>query len=163
MMKLSDFGRLALEFEEGERQEPYKDVAGNWTVGKGHKLLPNESYKNLKKSDINKLLDDDIKVREGELNQRMELILTQNQFDALFILCFNIGVDSFLSSSIYKYLKKGDKIMSYKYWKKWNKITDPDTGKLILCNGLVNRRSREINLFINDLTNIDDYKNFKEI
>lgn len=161
-MKFSDFGRLALEFEEGESNKPYKDVAGYWTIGKGHKLLPDESYKNLKKSDINKLLDKDIQDREEELNQKMGLTLTQNQFDALFILCFNIGVGGFLSSNIYKFLQKGDNASAFQYWRKWINVTNPKTGKLEVCNGLVNRREREINLFINNLTNINDYKTFKE-
>lgn len=161
-MRFSDFGRLALEFEEGTSEKPYKDVAGHWTIGKGHKLLPNESYKNLKKSDMDKLFDKDIRVREGELNHGMGLTLTQHQFDAIFILCFNIGVDRFFSSNIYKFLKKLDNMSAFQYWKKWIKITDPETGKLKVCKGLVKRRPREINLFLNNLTNIKDYKNFKE-
>lgn len=159
--KLSDFGKLALTFEEGEELIPYKDSAGFWTVGVGHKLLPNESYKNLKKSDIKKLFEKDIEDREGELNSKMFLTLAQNQFDAIFILCFNIGIDKFLSSSVYKFLKLKDTASSIRYWKKWNKITDPETGKLKVSKGLVNRRKREIKLFLNNINNIDDYKNFK--
>lgn len=158
LMRLSDFGRLALEFEEGESDSPYKDIAGHWTIGKGHKLLPNESYKNLKKSDMNKLFDKDIREREGELNHGMALTLTQHQFDAVFILCFNIGVKRFLSSTLYKKLKLKDFGYTYIYWRQWNKFTDPKTGKKKVSEGLISRRAREINLFWNDLKNIDDYK-----
>jgi len=170
-MRLSDFGRLALEFEEGESKEPYKDIAGNWTIGKGHKLLPNEPHKNLKKPDIDRLFDKDITDREGELNKGMGVLLTQHQFDAVFILCFNIGVSKFLSSSLYKFLDMGgaftphqkdeDILSFYQSWKKWNKITDLDTGKKKVSKGLVNRRAREVNLFRNDLKSINDYKNFR--
>lgn len=160
--RLSDFGKLSLRFEEGETAEPYQDKAGFWTVGVGHKILPNESYKNLKKSDIDKLFDKDILDREVELNRGLEIELYPHQFDAIFILCFNIGVGSFFSSSIYKFLKTPDKISAFQYWKKWNKITDPETGKKKVCKSLVSRRAREINLFINNLTDINDYINFKE-
>jgi len=161
-MKLSDFGRLALEFEEGESLKPYKDVAGFWTIGKGHKLLPDESYKNLKKSDINKLFENDVLVREKGLNNKMGMSLKQHEFDAIFILSFNIGVDAFFFSSMYKFLKISDRKSVPQYWKKWNKIKDPETGKLKVCNGLVNRRAREVNLFMNDLKDINDYKKFME-
>jgi lysozyme len=158
--KLSDFGRLALEFEEGESEKPYKDLAGHWTIGKGHKLLPHEPHKNLKKEDINRLFDKDIADREMELNSGVDLILNQHQFDAIFILCFNIGVSKFLSSNIYKFLKKPDIISGFQSWYKWNKVTDPETGKKKVSKGLVSRREREINLFANDLKNINDYIKF---
>lgn len=168
--KLSDFGRLALEFEEGESDKPYRDLAGHWTIGKGHKLLPHESHKNMKKSEIDKLFDKDIADREGELNYRIGLTLSylpliQHKFDAIFILSFNIGVYNFFNSYLYTIIKASgaNKIITLekdwkKYWKQWNKITDPETGKKRVSKGLVSRRAREINLFCNDLKNIDDYK-----
>lgn len=163
-MRLSDFGRLALEFEEGESEHPYQDSAGYWTIGKGHKLLPNELHKPLKQLEIDRLFLIDIRERESHLNKGMGVLLTQHQFDAVFILCFNIGVRKFLSSSVYKLLKTfgTDNMAIFEYWKRWNKITDPDTGKKKVSKSLVSRRAREINLFVNDLTNINDYKTFKD-
>jgi GH24 family phage-related lysozyme (muramidase) len=160
--KLSGFGKLALTFEEGEKLKPYKDNAGYWTVGIGHKLLPNEFNKTLKQSDIDEILNKDIFDREGELNRIIEIQLTQHQFDAVFIFSFNIGIPGFSTSSAYRYLKVPDNDLAYKSWKEWNKTTDPVTKKKVVCPGLVSRRAREVNLFVNNLTCIEGYKSFKE-
>lgn len=158
--RLSDFGRLALTFEEGAKLTPYKDDAGYWTVGIGHKLLPNELNKTLKESDIKELLDKDIFEREGELNRKTEIELAQHQFDSVFIFSFNIGIPGFFSSSAYRFLKVPDNKSAFKSWKEWNKVTDPETKQKVVCNGLMSRRAREVNLFINDLKNINDYIGF---
>ena len=161
-MKLSEFGKQALTFEEGLKVKPYKDKAGYWTVGIGHKLLPNESYKNLTKADIKEIHEKDIFEREGDLNKKIEIPLTQHQFDAVFIFSFNIGIPGFFSSGAYRYLKIPDNNSAFNSWKEWNKVTDPVTKIKSVCEGLVSRRAREINLFMNNLIDINDYINFKE-
>jgi GH24 family phage-related lysozyme (muramidase) len=108
------------------------------------------------------LFEKDIKEREGELNRRMRLDLLQHQFDAVFILCFNIGIGGFLESNIYKFLQQQDNEAAFSYWRKWKKAKDPKTGKLEVSPGLVNRRAREINLFCNDLKDINDYKAYED-
>ena len=159
--KLSSLGKLALTFEEGAKLKPYKDSAGYWTVGIGHKLLPNEANKTLTQSDIDEILNKDIFEREGQLNRKIEIQLTQNQFDAVFIFSFNIGIPGFFSSTTYKFLKVPDNKSAFIWWKKWNKVTDSETGEKVVSPGLVSRRAREINLFINNLTCIKAYKIFR--
>ena len=70
-------------------------------------------------------------------------LLTQNQFDALVIFVFNIGINSFKNSSVVKIIN-GEKT-NYKgledAWKAWNK----SQGRVM--QGLNNRRNAEYKLY----------------
>jgi type VI secretion system secreted protein VgrG len=70
--------------------------------------------------------------------------LSQNEYDALVILAFNIGVTSFSKSSLLKLLngQAGSNYPTLELaWKAFNK----DNGKV--SNGLTNRRASEWNIF----------------
>ncbi len=70
--------------------------------------------------------------------------LKQNEYDALVILAFNIGVASFSKSSLLKLLngQAGSNYTTLELaWKAFNK----DNGKV--SNGLINRRASEWNIY----------------
>ena len=69
--------------------------------------------------------------------------LTQNEFDALVSLCYNIGAGNFASSTLVKMLKAGDvKSEIAKQFLRWDKAN----GKPLA--GLTRRRNAEAELFL---------------
>ena len=67
--------------------------------------------------------------------------VSQNQFDAMCSLAYNIGTGSFLKSTLLKKVNAGDFIGASEEFLKWNK----SGGKELL--GLTRRREREKDLF----------------
>ena len=90
-MQLSETGLLLIKQAEGFRRMPYKDVAGFWTVGYGHKIIPGEDFsRGLTQDEGDLLLKGDVKEAEAAVNHHA-LNLTQNQFDALVDFTYNLG------------------------------------------------------------------------
>jgi lysozyme len=71
--------------------------------------------------------------------------LTQNQFDALVSLCYNIGTGNFVSSTLVKMLKADEpKSEIAAQFLRWNKAG----GKVLA--GLTRRRNAEAELFLSE-------------
>ena len=70
--------------------------------------------------------------------------VTQNQFDAMCSLAYNIGVGNFSKSTLLKKVNSGDFDGASNEFLKWNK----SGGKELL--GLTKRRQREYEMFKND-------------
>lgn len=66
---------------------------------------------------------------------------TQNQFDAMVSLAYNIGVAGFKGSSVVRYHNAGDTNATLRSFMLWNKCK----GNII--NGLVRRRNKEALLY----------------
>ncbi len=79
------------------------------------------------------------------VNAKVTADISQNQFDALVILTFNIGISAFGTSSVLKLVNDPAAITSYpdleSAWKAWNK----SQGQVM--QGLVNRRNSEWNIY----------------
>lgn len=139
--------RKGMEFiadREGVKLLAYQDIAGIWTIGIGH----TEGVKKGDVIDMNtalKFLKKDLKVAESAVNS-LELELTQNQFDALVSLAFNIGSGAFKNSTLAKVLKQtpNDRTRIKKAWKQWRMAG----GKVVF--GLEMRRKAELELFYED-------------
>lgn len=142
-MIISDRGIEFLKKEEGCRLKSYKCIAGVWTIGVGHtgKTVTKDSV--ITEEEAVKLLLDDLKSCQLPLKK---LELTQNQYDALCSLIFNIGIGAFNKSTIYKYLQAKDYISASKQFLVWNKYTNND-GKKVVSEALSNRRARERAIF----------------
>ena len=72
----------------------------------------------------------------------IEVKVTQNQFDAMVSLAYNIGVGNFLKSTLLKKVNAGDFAGASNEFLRWNKAG----GKELL--GLTKRREREKQLFL---------------
>lgn len=131
---------------EGTRFTAYDDGVGVWTIGTGTTVYPNgekvkqgdtctpEQAKAYFKHDLAKF--------EKAVNESVTVTLTQNQFDALVSLTYNIGSGAFKSSNLLKLLNKGDYQGAADQLLRWNKAK----GKVL--NGLVRRREAERVLFL---------------
>ncbi|MBX3629566.1 MAG: lysozyme [Nitrosomonas sp.] len=160
MHQMSDQGMALLMAIESFRGKPYDDQTGaeisNWvkgaTIGYGHLISQSEwhqsgdLYRNgISEDQAKALLRKDLQPFVDSVNSKVTATVSQNQFDALVMLVFNIGSGNFGSSSVLKLVN--DPMAQTHYpnlesaWKAWNK----SQGKMM--QGLVNRRNAEWNIY----------------
>ena len=138
--------KLIKEFE-GCKLLSYKCPAGVWTIGigstryadgspvKANQALPNEAA-------AIQLLTKTLASYEHTVNT-IGTELTQNEYDALICLCYNIGSGNFATSTLVKMLKAGEpKSEVAKQFLRWDKAG----GKPLA--GLTRRRNAEAELFL---------------
>ena len=131
---------------EGIRLNAYDDGVGVWTIGIGTTIYPNGVK--VKKGDKCTLeqaleyLQHDLKSFEKTVNESVKVPLSQNQFDALVSLAYNIGSTAFKNSTLLKKLNAKDYVGAADQFLVWNK----GGGKVL--KGLVRRRDAERALFL---------------
>ena len=152
-MKTSDKGlRLIQEFESFEAK-PYLDSAKVWTIGYGSTYYPNGEPVTGRDKPITREYAETIQRHviatdfEPVINDLLEKeiasgFITQNMYDAILSLTYNIGVNGFKKSSVLRLLKQGDKCNAGNAFLLWNMAG----GKVL--RGLVRRRERERKLFL---------------
>ena len=142
-MKTSQKGLDLIKKFEGFSDKEYICPAGKPTIGYGHVILPSEHFpSSITKEEAETLLKNDLVSREKSLNILIKVVITQNQFDALISLIYNIGVNNFKQSTLLKFIndKLFDKIPDqFRRWKYINKV---------ISKGLLNRREEEIKLWL---------------
>ena len=173
MLKVSKEGIDFLINEEGNIPHAYYCQAGVKTIGIGMvikylsaaqkallekvpfdevkqfgKILPAVESDNtvytISKSSCEKILKEKLITFEKAVNTSVSVSLTQNQFDALVSLAFNIGIAKFKKSTLLKKvnMKADDKTIA-----KWFSAYNRGGGKVLSV--LTNRRKREVKLFLN--------------
>ena len=157
-MKLSKEGAALLKQIEVLALQPYDDQLSlksapikNWvkgaTIGYGYLIPQNEwdKYKNgITEAEADSLFNKKIAKYEYCVDTSVVYKdLTQQEFDACVILCYNIGTAGFANSSVCKMLN-GQKT-NYKTlddaWMAWNK----SQGNIM--KGLTKRRQSELDIF----------------
>ena len=145
-MKLSQKGVDFIKSHEALRLKAYQDSKGVWTSGWGH-------TKGVKPGDVitreqaEQFIRDDFAWVERTLNAdlvtgRDKPLVTQNEFDALCSLVFNIGSNAYLESTVRRKIKQGDKMAAARAFKMWV-YSDHK-----FVQGLANRRADETRLFL---------------
>lgn len=153
----SGLGELLARFE-GFRADPYQDQAGLWTIGFGHLIVPGDGFwhpdfnsggaRSVTVDDARALKERDAQTAIDAVARCVRVSLTDNQYNALVSLAYNIGAGAFCSSSVVSRLNAGDAIGAANAFLLWNKITDPATGQLVVSAGLVRRRDQEREIFL---------------
>ena len=166
-MKLGDNGIRTLKVCEGAvmrhgRHVIYDDKNGlpvptnaplpaGATIGYGHLIKSGEDFQGgIDEGAATELLRTDLRVAERAVNNTVTVNLRQNQFDALVMLCFNIGARNFANSTVAKYINNPN-FKSVRYptlaaaWRAWNR-----TGGRVSV-GLVRRRDIELNIYENGI------------
>jgi len=144
-MNLDAKGKEFLHNEEGLRLKAYQDQIGKWTIAFGNTYMldgsPVKEGDELTMAQANQLFAVKIKDYEAAVN-KVKVALTQNQFNALVSLCYNIGTSAFSNSTLLKKVnaKAPAKEIEAQFnlWKKGG-------GKVLPV--LVARRKREFKLF----------------
>jgi lysozyme len=90
------------------------------------------------------LLREDLEMFSAQLHRVIKVPVTQNQYDALLSLCYNIGIGNFKKSTLLKLLNASDYNGAANEFSKWRKAK----GKIL--NGLVTRRKLERKLFLKE-------------
>ena len=143
---LSNNGMKLLEQFEGLRLESYLDSAGIATIGWGSIKYPDGSKvkkgDKITKAQAKEYKLHDLKEFESTVNTSVKVPLTQNQYDALVSLSYNIGSNAFKNSTLLKKLNSGDYKGAADQFLVWNKVNSKKV------QGLVNRIEAERNLFL---------------
>ena len=144
-MQISNNGINKLKVEEGERLTGYKDSRGIPTVGVGHTGVvdgkPVAVGMVISKDKSSELLRSDLAWVEKSIATNVKVPLTQNQYDALCSLIFNIGPTAFANYTVLKRLNAGDYKGAADAFLMWKKAgNDPEI--------LLPRRQRERALFL---------------
>ena len=127
--------------EEGFRNKAYKDSKGLLTIGVGHLIKNDEQHlkdTTLSDEQVKELLRSDLKWCSEAVESSVRVPLTQNQYDALYSLCFNIGETNFRKSTVVKRINENDLKGAADAILMWNKPAV-----------LQKRRERERALFLN--------------
>lgn len=144
-MKTSSHGLSLIKQFEGFRSQAYICPAGVLTIGYGSTGAHVKRGQVITEAEATSLLIKDAARFERAVNA-LGLKLTQNQFDALVSLAFNIGTGNFNKSTLVKRLKAGDMAGAAAQFAVWNKARV--NGVLKVLPGLVRRRAAEAALFV---------------
>ena len=109
---VSPAGRAALMAREGCRLTAYRDSVGVPTIGVGHTGRaappPVAMGMTVTRAEADRIFAADLAPFEAAVAGAVPGRLTQNQFDALVSLAFNVGTRGFVGSSVVHRLAEGD-------------------------------------------------------
>ena len=146
-MKISSRGLDLIKDFEGFSSTSYLCPAKIPTIGYGNTFYSDgrkvKLGEQISKTDALKLLEV-IANRDfaDKIFPSIKVKVTQNQFDAMVSLAYNIGTGAFLKSTLLKKVNAGDFAGASEEFLRWNKAN----GKEVL--GLTRRREREKQLFL---------------
>ena len=146
-MKISARGLELIKDFEGFSSTSYLDVVNIPTIGWGNTYYSDgrkvKLGEQISKTDALKLLEV-VANRDfaDKIFPAIKVKVTQNQFDAMVSLAYNIGVGAFLKSTLLKKVNAGDFAGAGEQFLRWNRAG----GKELL--GLTKRREREKQLFL---------------
>jgi lysozyme len=126
---------------EDLRTETYLDQGGKPTICYGHLIKPGEQFGRMNEEECSDLLREDMSRYENAVRENVSVPISQNQYDALVSLSYNIGTGAFKDSTLLRKLNSGDYEGAAEQFDVWNKVS----GKV--SRGLVNRRAKEKNIF----------------
>ena len=106
-MTASPYSLLLIRQFEGLRLTAYRCPSGIWTIGYGHTSNVHKGD-TITQSQADEYLRQDIEPIEAYLNN-LQLNISQNQFDALTSLIFNIGISAFSRSTLLKLIRQNPK------------------------------------------------------
>ncbi|CAI1047967.1 lysozyme [Serratia ficaria] len=143
-MQTSNNGRTFIKGFESLELKAYPDPGTGgkpWTVGWGHTKGVNPGDQ-ITQQQAEQFLSEDLAVFELTVNSAIKRPMTQNQFDAMVSLAFNIGARNFAQSTLVKKFNAGDVSGAADQFPRWKF----SAGEVM--PGLVRRRAAERELFL---------------
>ncbi len=135
--------------QTGKPVKPKEALPRGATIGYGHLIKAGEDFRSgISESQATELLRADIAVAECAVQNGIASALTQNQYDALVMFAYNIGIKNFTDSTVVKYVNNRN-FQNRRYptlesaWMAWNKSCGRE------MPGLTKRRKVEYELFTN--------------
>ena len=148
-MAIGQRGRALIKDAEGLRLKAYQDSAGVWTIGWGstHLVTPGLVIDLPEAEDR---FDQDVAAADATITQLITAPMTEAMRDALGSWVFNLGYKRLLISTLRKRLNTQDYAAVPAELRKWVYAKDPATGQPVKLDGLVTRREKEAQLFLED-------------
>lgn len=149
-MKTGSRGLALIKQFEGLRLDAYKDSVGVWTIGYGHTAAAGapkpRAGMRITRPEAEAILAKDLGKYETAVEAAIRRPASQNQFDAMVSLCFNIGPGKFSGSRLVAAFNAGDDHLAAQSFLAWRKA-----GRRVL-EGLEKRREAERRLFLSGKT-----------
>lgn len=142
-MKMSPEGLTQLKRRESCKLKAYLDQAGIWTIGYGFTDGVKEGDTTAVEECEARLLTE-LRRYEAAVWAAVNGDVTQNEFDALVSITWNIGIAGMRTSSFIKAHNRGDKAACARGMGLWNKVK----GKI--SKGLTRRRAEEAAQYLED-------------
>lgn len=141
-----------IKHEEGLILHPYHDEAEVPTIGYGSTMYKTGKRVTMQDKPITEpeafdLLKWEVDNKTAAVSGALKnVVLNQNQFDALVSLAYNIGVGAFAGSTVAKRVKANPQDPTIRNaFMMWNKVHKD--GKLVVSDTLTGRRKREADLY----------------
>lgn len=146
---------LLKEFEAGPNggfaKVQYFCPAGKQTIGWGHVIRPLERIETpIDAAKADALLLKDIERFGKAVDDLVTVKITPAMRAALIAFAFNVGTAALAGSMLLKFLNEEYYAAAADQFLRWNKATDPKTGKKVALKGLTRRRAAERQLFAAD-------------
>jgi lysozyme len=140
---ISEQGLALLKRFEGFSATPYLCPAGKWTIGYGHVIGAGEHFppQGIDLDVAEELLKQDVNIAEHTVCRLVKSNITQNQFDALVSLVYNIGKEAFEKSALLRLLNQNYLNEAGDQFKRWIYAGGRQS------EGLKRRRAAEFGLF----------------
>lgn len=142
-MKTSEAGKEFIKSFESCRLAAYDDGVGIWTIGYGHVKGVQRGDECTQAQADAWFEQDDLMPAEECVNSLITASLSQQQYDAVVSLVFNIGCGNLSTSTIRKMLNARDYNGAAGQFIRWNKAGNP----LRELAGLTKRRNAERKMF----------------
>jgi lysozyme len=139
-MTLSDAGLALIKQFEGLSLKAYLCPARVWTIGYGttRGVKPGQV---ISEEEAEAMLRADVARFAQGVAERLQVPVTQGQFDALVSLAYNIGLSAFGKSTLLRLLNDSKYSLAAEQFPRWNKAG----GKVL--SGLTKRRAAERAMF----------------
>lgn len=136
----SKSGLAFTEEFEGLRLAAYQDQVGVWTIGYGHtaNVYPGMQITQLQ---AEQFLLNDVQLAVHCVNGLVQVLLTQDEFDALVDFVFNLGTGAFSGSTLLRMINAQNFAGAAGEFVKW------DHAKGQVVAGLLARRQAEVTMF----------------
>ena len=136
---------------EGYSATPYRDSAGIPTIGYGTICYPDDSAVTMSDPAITDVeatsyLSFEMSLKSGQIAPMLQTRATLHQAAAMLSLTYNIGSRGFGSSTVLRLFNAGDASGAADAFLMWDKATVD--GKLVVIQGLLNRREQERTIFL---------------
>ena len=140
-MNLGMRGEALIKSFEEYRGAAYQDQRGIWTCGWGHTGPEVGATTTCTLDQAQQWFAHDTVTACLTVSRSIDVAMTQNQFDALVSLCFNIGSGNFHGSTLVKTMNSGDTAGASAQFLVWDHVNG------IPNAGLLRRRQAEQMLF----------------
>ena len=147
-MRTSQAGLDVIKAFEGFRARSEALPNGRWIIGYGHMRRARQGIRVSEMEAEAILREYDLPPVERYVMRCVLAPMSQNEFDALVSLAFNIGPKAFASSDVVAGINGGNRLDAAQAFDHWRRAKIG--GRVQIVDALVRRRAAEKALFLND-------------